>query len=346
MRNAFLTAVVGATLLMGSQALGRQEMIDGKLMTIDDDVDFSVNTASSTISTPVEAILEAVSNTNQTESAPADARPALPVAAPTVATNTSNVVVDAVSKRGLPMQRWTRGNVARRAIGGYTAVSDGTDPVLSKAALQAPAYLTYTVFPNVTQSGVWADAYAAGLQKCAAFCDRTPACVSFNLYREWNNPLLDWVFSEKSNLKCALFGDVAQTSQMTNQGGQQQKPVPEPLTKITDSAVYTDFNLPEPETPAGWDLAFGPINSALNSPGYLGYRALTLYSPTACAEACKAAAPDATLGPCTYFNIWRGIVNGQPTTYTCSLYAGTPSVGDATNSGDQSVQVTVSVYAG
>lgn len=331
---------LGAALLMASQTAARTVHEGGKNATIDDNIDFG----NITVSTPSTAIFEAVSNTNQTAGPPADAAPSLPIAVATVATNTS-AVVDPVSKRDLPSeQRWNRANIARRGLSSYTAVSDGSDPVLSTAALQAPAYLTYTVYPNTTTSGVFADAYAAGLQKCAAFCDRTNACVSFNLYREWNNPLLDWVFSEKSNLKCALFGDVAQTSQLTNKGGQQQKPTPEPLTQITDSSVYTDSNLPSPETPAGYSLAFGPLNAALNSGGYMGYRALTLYNTTACAEACNTAAPDSVLGYCTYFNLWRGVVNNQPTTYTCSLYAGFPSSADAVNTGDAAngVKVTVS----
>lgn len=266
--------------------------------------------------TPSNSILEAVSNTNQTSGPPATQPPA-PVAPVTVATNTSAVVDTPAHRRSVavaPLRR-NRGNVAR-ALNDYQVVSDGTDPILSKAALQAPAYLTYSVIPNNATLTP-----AQRIAACAEKCDREPKCVSFNVFKEWNNPLLDYVFGEKSNIKCSLFGDVAVTSQLTNVGGQQLKSKPEPLTKITDSVVYTRGALVgTPATPAGYDFVFGPLNSAINGAGYMGYRALSMYDVQACANECNNALPDALGGACNFFNIWRGVVDGAPTTFTCSLY--------------------------
>lgn len=45
-----------------------------------------------------------------------------------------------------------------------------------------------------------------------------------NLYYEFNNYLLDFVFSEKSNLKCAAYGDIHNTTEKTNFGGQASYP--------------------------------------------------------------------------------------------------------------------------
>ncbi len=45
-----------------------------------------------------------------------------------------------------------------------------------------------------------------------------------NLYYEFNNYLLDFVFSEESNLKCAAYGDIHNASEKTNFGGQASYP--------------------------------------------------------------------------------------------------------------------------
>lgn len=87
-----------------------------------------------------------------------------------------------------------------------------------------------------------------------------------NLYYEFNNYLLDFVFSQQSNLKCALFADVATAAEKTNFGGQQSYPPPAPLTYIQDSSGYAAAFV-IPPLPNGYELVYGPTGGANNAPG-------------------------------------------------------------------------------
>lgn len=98
-------------------------------------------------------------------------------------------------------------------------------------------------------------------------CELTRSSVFANLYYEYNNELLDWVFSEKSNLKCAVYADIHTAAEKTNRGGQQLKPPPEPLVYIQNSSGYASKTLADPPVPEGYELVFGPTNGANNAPG-------------------------------------------------------------------------------
>jgi hypothetical protein len=52
---------------------------------------------------------------------------------------------------------------------------------------------------------------------------------------------------------------------------------------------------------------------------YMGFVFLDRYDVSACALECNKRSPDPVGGACQYFNIWRAVVNGTPTTYTCSM---------------------------
>jgi hypothetical protein len=162
--------------------------------------------------------------------------------------------------------------------------------------------------------------------------------VFANLYYEFNNPLLDFVFSEKSNLKCVLFADFHPASEKTNCGGQQQQPEPAGKTYMQQSSGYALASFPEPSVPEGFELVYGPTDGANNAPGvserflfiitrdyltsflkYMGFILLSQYDPTACAQACNERDADPIGGQCEYFNIWRAEINGEPESYTCSM---------------------------
>lgn len=51
----------------------------------------------------------------------------------------------------------------------------------------------------------------------------------------------------------------------------------------------------------------------------MGFAFIDRYDVDACAELCNTRGPDGSGGACQYFNIWRALVNGIPTTYTCSF---------------------------
>ena len=91
--------------------------------------------------------------------------------------------------------------------------------------------------------------------------------VFVNIYYEKHNQLLDFVFSEQSNLKCALYADTHTAAEKTNFGGQQSEPSPAPLTIIQESSGYSSKTLVSPVDPPGYELVFGPTNGANNAPG-------------------------------------------------------------------------------
>jgi hypothetical protein len=51
----------------------------------------------------------------------------------------------------------------------------------------------------------------------------------------------------------------------------------------------------------------------------MGFAFIDKYDVNACAALCNTRGADRNGGACQYFNIWRALVNGVPTTYTCSM---------------------------
>ena len=51
----------------------------------------------------------------------------------------------------------------------------------------------------------------------------------------------------------------------------------------------------------------------------MGFAFLDQYDVSACAVLCNTRGADPMGGTCKFFNIWRALVNGIPTTYTCSM---------------------------
>jgi hypothetical protein len=192
--------------------------------------------------------------------------------------------------------------------------------------------LTYTVVPNSTYN----------IEACLNFCAGVQGCVFANLYYEFNNELLDFVFHEQSNLKCALYGDVHTAAEKTNFGGQQLEAPPAGLTFIQQSSGFAADSLVDPADPEGYELVFGPTNGANNAPGYMGFAFLDKYDVDACAQQCNTRGADSNGGACQYFNIWRAVVNGNPTTYTCSMYFLVADESTAVNTGQGDLQVTFS----
>jgi hypothetical protein len=122
-----------------------------------------------------------------------------------------------------------RRNIGRfgKRQSGFEKVFDGLAAGQHDASIQGTAYLTYTVVNNATYN----------VKACTDWCTTVKGCgehppslnfapaytrpVFVNLYYEFNNQLLDFVFSEKSNLKCAAYGDVHTAAEKLNFGGQQ-----------------------------------------------------------------------------------------------------------------------------
>ncbi|KAF9043296.1 hypothetical protein BJ165DRAFT_1595297 [Panaeolus papilionaceus] len=219
----------------------------------------------------------------------------------------------------------------RRGINDYQQVfaGTGTGPNDRDGSIQGTAYLTFTLVNNATYN----------VADCLAFCDGIPQCVFVNLFYEFNNPGLD---QESSNLKCAAYADVHSAAEKTNLGGQQLAPPPAGLTYIQQSSGFSAKTLVDPDVPEGYELVFGPTNGANNAPGYMGFAFLDRYDVDACAWECNHRGADGQGGACQYFNIWRAVVNGNPTTYTCSMYFIVADASSATNTGQGDLQVTFS----
>lgn len=190
---------VSAAAVVGAVLLTKHGIIAQGVLDTDDSV-----------VTPMDNLVSALLQTNQTEGVPADAYPSEPIQATEIATNTSDAI-DAPQRRGLfqPVSL-NKGNIARstsqlgKHARDWTTILDGTLPAnaqYASAAVQMPAYLTYKVVSNTSD-------YSVAKSNCLSFCEKTPKCASANLFFEYNNPLLDWVFGEKSNLQCALYGDI------------------------------------------------------------------------------------------------------------------------------------------
>ncbi|KAK7470147.1 hypothetical protein VKT23_001587 [Stygiomarasmius scandens] len=285
--------------------------------------------------TDTDSIVSTASQVDQKAGANTDAPPNLPPNSTSITAidgNLVNTTVDAVVASSTNSRRSL--NLAKRLTSGYEQVfaGTGTGPNDRDASIEGTAYLTYTVVDNSTYN----------VQQCLDFCDRVDGCVFVNLYYEFNNELLDFVFSEKSNLKCAAYADIHTAAEKTNHGGQQLEQPPAGLTYIQQSSGYAAKSLVDPDTPEGYDLVFGPTNGANNAPGYMGFFFLDHYDVQACADLCNARGADSQGGGCQYFNIWRAVVNGIPTTYTCSMYYLVADESTAVNFGQGDLHVTQS----
>lgn len=243
----------------------------GQVDPVDNSLDLSDTT------TDTGTIVSTVSVVSQKSGPTDDTPPNQPVPA-TVVTAVDGQLTEAGSgetRRGITMRSTPR-KLAKRITNGYELVfsGTGTNPGDRDGSIQGTAYLTYKLLSNATYD----------VDDCLEFCNSVNGCgtsfckaeslvrlmngtVFANIYYEFNNELLDFVFNEKSNLKCALYADVHTAAEKTNLGGQQSEPLPAGLTYIQQSSGYASTTLVDPPTPDGYELVFGPTNGANNAPG-------------------------------------------------------------------------------
>ncbi|KAJ6619847.1 hypothetical protein B0H10DRAFT_2163697 [Mycena sp. CBHHK59/15] len=270
--------------------------------------------------TDADTIVQTARVVNQKSGAPTDGTPPGLPQTPTMLTALDGMLM--VSNISASNSTETPHSIGGRVLSNYDLVFNGTES--RDAAIEGTAYLTYTVVSNAS--------YSQGRDECLQFCDMTVGCEFVNLYYEFNDPLLDFVFYQKSNLKCVLYGDVHTAAEKTNFGGQQLSPPPSWPTYIQQSTRGA----------RGYELVFGPISAANSAPGYMGFAFIDKYDPAACAKLCNARDPDPAAGACKYFNIWRALVSGVPTTYTCSMYSAPTNASTAVNTGQGTLSVTLS----
>ncbi|KAJ7578266.1 hypothetical protein C8J56DRAFT_1170591 [Mycena floridula] len=223
----------------------------------------------------------------------------------------------------------TSGPSDKRSIANYTLIFSGTgvSPNDRDGSIEGTAFLTFTTVNNSTYN----------IEACLDFCDGIEQCVFVNLYYEFNNPGL-----VTSNLKCAAYADIHNATEKTNRGGQQLALPPIGVTYIQQSSGYAAKSIENPATPEGFELVFGPINGANNAPGFMGFAFLDRYDVQACTDLCRSRGADPNGGGCQFVNIWRALVDGIPTTYTCSFYYIPADQSSAVNTGQGDLQVTFS----
>jgi hypothetical protein len=150
---------------------------------------------------------------------------------------TSATVADVTGSTSLHRRR-PRHHFGRfnRRQSGFEEIFPGLPSDQHDAAVEGTAYLTYTLVPNSTYNVDACLAWAATIDGCGAY--PLPSClirfevadivtvnlVFVNLYYEFNNYLLDFVFSEESNLKCVAYADIHSAAEKTNFGGQASYP--------------------------------------------------------------------------------------------------------------------------
>ncbi|KAG6905883.1 hypothetical protein DXG01_017103 [Tephrocybe rancida] len=74
----------------------------------------------------------------------------------------------------------------------------------------------------------------------------------------------------------------------------------------------------------------------------MGFAFIDKYDVNACAVLCTTRGSDRVGGACQYFNIWRALINGVPTTYTCAFYYIVADAYTAVNYGQVNLKVTYS----
>ncbi|KAJ6481064.1 hypothetical protein C8R45DRAFT_320151 [Mycena sanguinolenta] len=283
-----------------------------------------------------DLIAQTAGQVNQKAAAPIDVPPNADVP-PTGVTAVDGTIANAT------IADVSAANSTRRDLGrfgkrqsGFKELFPGLAAGVHDASIEGTAYLTYTVKDNSTYN----------VDACLSWCAGIQGCVFVNVYYEFNNYLLDFVFGEKSNLKCAAYGDLHSAQEKTNFGGQASYPQvgneTVPLTYITQSSGWGLDSLVDPDTPDGYELVFGPTDGANNAPGYMGFAFIDQYDVDACAQLCNGRGVDPNGGGCAYFNIWRAVVDGVPTTYTCSMYYLVADESTAVNYGQGDLVVTLS----
>ncbi|KAF7290316.1 hypothetical protein HMN09_01289600 [Mycena chlorophos] len=252
-----------------------------------------------TPTTDNESIVNTLGQVNQKSGAATNSTPPSAPIPPTIVTAldgtlTNTTVTDVASNSTAPS---SRRRSAKRQRSRYTEVFSGLAPGVHDASIEGTAYLTYTVVPNSTYN----------IDACLDYCDTVEDCVFVNLYYEFNDYLLDFVFSQESNLVCAAYSDIHNATEKINFGGQSSYPQvgneTVPLTYITQSSGWAADSLTEPEDPDGYTLVFGPTGGANNAPGYMGFAFLSFYDVDGCAALCNGRGTDPVGGGCSYFNI-------------------------------------------
>ncbi|TFK69461.1 hypothetical protein BDN72DRAFT_612386 [Pluteus cervinus] len=185
----------------------------------------------------------------------------------------------------------------------YDQVFDGTGtgPTDRDAAIEGSGYLTFTTA-------------ASTLNECLHFCDLIQDCVFVNQYDEFNDPSAPQPVS-----KCSAYSVVHDADDKTNFGGQILGMGLDP-TYMQESVGYALEIPPTPDTPDGYELAFGPINAQTSSPEALNSNDFETYDVQGCADLCTNQPADPTYGLCKFFNIYR-FSDGVPTTFQCNVFA-------------------------
>lgn len=173
---------------------------------------------------------------------------------------------------------------------------------------------------------------------CAAFCDCTDLCTSFNLYAE-RDPSLNPCRNDSSAAtvwgyycpnppsmtvwKCTLWGSVIAASTTTNHGGWRE----DFNVVVTASNGWTLGNASIPDTPAGWSAPVDCYSEGIDAQSYsLGTQFFAgPFNPDVCNDyANQQQAANVQAGASQsveMYNAYYLYKNGQPLGTQCNLYS-------------------------
>lgn len=199
------------------------------------------------------------------------------------------------------------------------------------ASTSANSYLGLTTLTSYNTTG------------CAALCDSTTGCTSFNIYIERDpsqNPCMNdstdatvWGYwcpnpSAITNYKCTLWGSDIDNTTATNTGDWREQF----NVVVTGSNGYSKTNVTVPVTVAAYSAPQNCSSKAINGGNYwLGSKFFPgAFDPTLCAAYANATtscnrqaainASQSSYTPCNMFNALHVYKNGIPQGTHCRLY--------------------------
>jgi len=167
---------------------------------------------------------------------------------------------------------------------------------------------------------------------CAAFCDNTTTCTSFNIYVERDpslNPSTEFCCpnpASVTNYKCTLWGSIIDNTTATNAGGWRDGFD----VVIAGSNGYTKANTTTPITPPGWTNPQNCTGSHSHASTCIGQHFFPgPFDPQLCASYASAQnlKNGASTGrgysnkACSFFNAYMLKKDDAPLGTMCSLFA-------------------------
>lgn len=180
--------------------------------------------------------------------------------------------------------------------------------------------------------------------ECAAYCDCTETCSSFNLYIERDpslNPAANCTNPPSmTSYKCTIFAGPISSADATNSGQYRD----EFEVVITGSNAYNRLpTAPHLPSTSGWQSPSYCPGGAISAPskqmggaffpGPFDPRVCASYAVAQTAENKASSQSGRAYESCSYFNAYAVTSNGSYAGLYCNLFTGAPGAGDGPSTG-------------